>query len=68
MEIYTEQNSYEYNWIHDTKMIFSEPSHGVYVTTNCEVASTNYLVHPPIRNDVKVYIDVEEDEYFTTCY
>ena len=42
----------------DTKTVFYETYHGVYVTANYEVALSNYLVHLPSHKDSIVEIDV----------
>ena len=43
------------------KSVHSEISHGGYVTSDDEVAFTNYLVHLLSHNYVIVKIDVEEE-------
>ena len=47
--------------IDETKAVFSEPSHGSYVTSDDEVALPNYLVHLLSQNYIIVDIDVEEE-------
>ena len=49
-------------------MLFSEPYNIGYVISDYKLALTNYLVHIQCHNYVTVEIDVQDDEYFTSCH